>query len=1271
MAFLGKSKGEKNGSQQNALGGNELPLQTKLRYGQADDSYEKEADSVADTVVNNSSKRNAGQGAATAPSISNFVQKQEAEENKETGAEAENEESKDKREDSAAESKDAPQEDKKEPVQKKEDGKKDEEKPVQKKEDGKKDEEKPVQKKEDGKKEEEKPVQKKSTDNKEDDKQVQKKEEANKKDEEKPVQKKDDGSKKDEEKPVQKKDEANKKDEEKPVQKKEAGTKDEEKPVQKREANNPKAQEPAIEKQIMASKTGGKPLEDDVRKEMEKQFSKDFKNVVIHNNPMSYELCTKLNAQAFTHGNHIYFAEGKYKPDSTEGKRLLAHELTHVVQQGNELKRKMIQKEDNSSSGSSEEKKTEFSQDGLGSLKKAKNGQVVDVTLDHIKVPNFKSGFALKDNPFKHRERKTAQIKVWEDSIKFSGAKTKLDTMRNAVIASHASIAHLQGKDLYFLKEKKTKVTDGKLNGLIIGSQEEVLNKTKRPRWDTSGKFMPFDVDHQLEWQLGGEDVETNMWMLEAKQNRSAGSNIKNEIENQLGELTKAATKDLGKLPTPATIRKTKAIKLTNGVKGGLPPDGEAISYSKSDIEGGTQLDGLEFLSGEEIMKNNLLGSENKLALYVSPTGGAKVDVKFDKAKDVGKPLNVGKTFGNLTINTLTPNETGSGTANITLLKGKKGFKKPFVYDVAVDSSPIVQFGGVLNKAAVLTGLNALKPEVPQTSPVVLDMIELNEKGIAASGKMMPSASIFQKLDIEIRIDEDGIWLAKTFSAPEMNIPKPFKIDECSFSIMLGLGDFKAEGIVAFSIENVGSGEITAKGMSDGFTLAGNFKLDPKIFDGEVSAIYTKSGDTEKWKISGTARFKKGAVTGLKSGSITVGYDGKILTADGEAELEGKWIEKGTIGAKISEDSFIFTGTFKLAKMPGIESGEGEVTIENVEGQHQLKAKGKAKSSIKVVDAELSIEYDKGILTVKGSVAYSKGVFSGKIFVTVTNGPPPSEAPNAGGAAGHFRVYGGGELTAQLTSWLKGTIGVTFDENNQVIFSGKLALSSSIEVFGKKTMPEKDLFSMGFDIPIFAIPVGPKSIGLKARIEGALVAYAFIGPGKLEGVELGITYNPDKPEDTEVTGKGKFVIPAEAGLKLAVRASIGLSALIGGVEGGLEVAGGLKLEASASADLDVNWSPSKGLELNANLNADVTPKFIFEITGFIKAWFAWYDKVWKWKLKSYEFGSNLNLGVTLPIKYKSGQDFNVSYEDMKFRKPDIDPSSVLKGLISEIKNQRS
>ena len=230
--------------------------------------------------------------------------------------------------------------------------------------------------------------------------------------------------------------------------------------------------------------------------------------------------------------------------------------------------------------------------------------------------------------------------------------------------------------------------------------------------------------------------------------------------------------------------------------------------------------------------------------------------------------------------------------------------------------------------------------------------------------------------------------------------------------------------------------------------------------------------------------------------------------------------------------------------------------------------------------------------------------------------------------------------------------------------------ASSIEVFRRFGIPERELFGIGFDIPIFAIPVGPKSIGLKATIRGGLRAYAGIGPGRLEQLELGIEYNPDRPEETHVTGAGRFVIPAEAGLKLFVRATIGLDVAIGGVEGGLELAGGLGLEALAEAGVNVDWTPRSGLKLNANLSARVQPKFLFTIDGLIRAWVLWYDKEWRWRLVDYEYGSNMRFGVRLPIRYREGEPFNISFDDVEVERPDIDVRSFLRGLIQDIRSRR-
>lgn len=88
-----------------------------------------------------------------------------------------------------------------------------------------------------------------------------------------------------------------------------------------------------LESRINLHKGGGNPLPEDLRKDLENKMNASFLHVRIHNDNAANKLCEELNALAFTVGNHIFFRSGRYQPGTSAGKELLAHELTHVLQQ--------------------------------------------------------------------------------------------------------------------------------------------------------------------------------------------------------------------------------------------------------------------------------------------------------------------------------------------------------------------------------------------------------------------------------------------------------------------------------------------------------------------------------------------------------------------------------------------------------------------------------------------------------------------------------------------------------------------------------------------------------------------------------------------------------------------------------------------------------------------------------------------------------------------------------------------------------------------------
>lgn len=97
---------------------------------------------------------------------------------------------------------------------------------------------------------------------------------------------------------------------------------------------------PAVANGIKATQGGGKSMDGSTQSFMESRFGTGFNDVKIHNGAEPAQLSQALNAKAFTVGNNIYFNDGQYRPETHEGKHLLAHELTHTLQQGATIKRR-------------------------------------------------------------------------------------------------------------------------------------------------------------------------------------------------------------------------------------------------------------------------------------------------------------------------------------------------------------------------------------------------------------------------------------------------------------------------------------------------------------------------------------------------------------------------------------------------------------------------------------------------------------------------------------------------------------------------------------------------------------------------------------------------------------------------------------------------------------------------------------------------------------------------------------------------------------------
>ena len=119
---------------------------------------------------------------------------------------------------------------------------------------------------------------------------------------------------------------------------------EEEKKAQRKELNGNEITDHSFESYISNINGSGQSLSNEIRNFYEPRFGYDFSDVKVHTDSIAAKSAQSINAQAYTSGNNIVFNSGQYSPNTDSGKRLLGHELTHVLQQNTSIKTKKIQR---------------------------------------------------------------------------------------------------------------------------------------------------------------------------------------------------------------------------------------------------------------------------------------------------------------------------------------------------------------------------------------------------------------------------------------------------------------------------------------------------------------------------------------------------------------------------------------------------------------------------------------------------------------------------------------------------------------------------------------------------------------------------------------------------------------------------------------------------------------------------------------------------------------------------------------------------------------
>lgn len=1025
----------------------------------------------------------------------------------------------------------------------------------------------------------------------------------------------------------------------------------------------------AAAEQAIAGRGAGTPLAPAVRGPIESSLGADLSHVRVHDDGAARDAADALHARAFAHGSDIWLGHGASPHDLG----LMAHEATHVVQQAGGVHRLMRDTKKGPGDAPA-------GPDDIGAVDEDKK----IIVFKKLRVPAFKAKAhraALYKSRKIHRARgyqrkNPDQTSVWDKSVDTAALRKKI-----------AGIAGVKDGDA-----RQLAISHKSSGYHLIGTLDQMAEAAKRPNWARDGKPRPKDVDHVVELQVSGWHLDTgwpnsagktgNMELMDSAANQDSGRRIAADITRKINatrDKWPGATTGKGgkKAPAEATIRKSYELQFGD-IDGSIKDAGDPENYwTWSEIA--ETYKHLESFTAAKADK----GGAAAWTLFPTARGGMPKQIEAGKRAPAPAERAWFHPFIIKEIDLAKPgSESGKSIGKISLDLSPEVRKKLDGAGPDALRLTVSKLEALPNAGAVMSDEDVLgmwrKIHAKGLSPIQLRGWDVDpKKGFLAYGSIVTDVPMLQGVSIDFRVEGERVEFFKLFDAGEISLPGPVQITGSSLEVFAGTAGVGVRGDAFFAIEKVGAGRVGAGAKADlkgkpEFEIDGEFSFDSELFDrNKIEAWYRDRQFGAKGLL---AIDTPGKVKGIKKAQVDAKYEAGRLDAKGKAELSVPGVKEVDLVLAYSEaEGLSIAGRFELKDdIPGIRGGSGQASVrQKPDGTGwEVTASGKAQPKIPGVDAEIGFAYADGALTVQGRAAYEKGMLKGTLEVGASNRPVGPDGRPAGEPGTKFTAWGGGNLTLRLAPWLQAGVGVRLLPNGEVEVQGNIGLPAAIDLFPEKKLT-KNLFTIGIDIPIVGVAVAGQRIGIFANISGGLDLDAGFGPGQLTKLGLAVTYNPAHEEQTTVSGGATLKVPAHAGLRLFVQGSVGVGIPIVSARAGLEVGGALGIEGALEAAVQVDWSPAKGLKLSAVGEIYAEPKLRFDITGFVKVeadlWVTTidlYDK--RWQLAAFEYGSGLRLGVRFPITYEEGKAFDVSFDQMQFQIPKIEPKALLSDLIARI-----
>ncbi|MEV7731557.1 DUF4157 domain-containing protein [Streptomyces sp. NPDC088921] len=1038
----------------------------------------------------------------------------------------------------------------------------------------------------------------------------------------------------------------------------------------------------------------GQPLEAGVRDQLSAHFAHDFSPVRVHVGPEADAAARGLDATAYTVGNDVVFSRGAYDPLTTRGRALIAHELAHVAQHGG-----TAHAPNPLAAPGARLPTASAPLERQADLASALAGRPLPGTWvwERATTPflgRTGTGWVPFTITYAEQDREIAAVERLPEepgAVRVDLGAFVMPASKGPWLDRYKAVAEQRGLQAVVdvsgqrvkagLWEKRAPTPE--LRRLWLqrvqwpaGTAQQWWYEAGGAKPD-KGEFQPTtrggpaQIDHIVELQLGGTNVPDNLAPHDKDDNESSGRAIWKNIREAAEKVTRvlqAHPEDgpvnsitltfssavqpkphvMGEPLKTLPVAKSDRPAVIEGRRGQAANALQVHFTALADLKANSRPDATEQQEAAAELAARLdypltAGpSSHTLRVPTAVTGEDRIE--GDTVNDPARELIAGLVLEKLKRTKNHEHDQVTGWLNSEqhpvrsrsrLPIAIKGHGERLLFDVT-------EVGAKIGRLKLPGGSERIQFTYPYLSAGEMTL-QMTDEGLVGRGRLTPSVPLLSRVPIDVTLDRAGLRGSVTAPKDKLSLP-PFRITDASLDVSLGT-PLSVSGHLGIALGRVATADLKAGADASGLFVRGGVSVQVPGLDEGAGEIEYRPGTALRGHAVATASRSDGLVRG---GSVRVDFSGSAWTVSGDVQLMLPGGNPARLTVARHGDRMLYSGR-ALITVPGLNPVEVALTYD---GEHVAGSAATA-FTILGMHGDLHLRYHDGRLTGTGVIELKRGKVTGSLKAHLDE---------------QGRISGEGRALVEIKPGLVGAVGVVLSPEHRLRVAGELRFPPYrfLEQRGNRY----ELFHYNLpDIPLFAIPLGPRSIGLVARIGASMAAQYSFGPGEIRDTVIAAAFNPlEEDSDVEVEAQARLVLPAQAGIELSLRAAAGLSLAVASVTGGITVTGGVTLRGGLEAGVHLRYAKHI-LAFDAEAAVRVQPVLTLRIEADIVAEASLIgEQRWPYELASYSYATGLEFGMIAPFHYQSDQPLRLpEAKDIRWIVPDIDVSALTDRISGKVR----